>query len=126
MTTWLKIIMLCCFTFGIAIYGEYTISNDCRNVSQPLLQMEAALIAEDWEKAEQLFAEAQQLWQKPQLIWPLLIDHEDSRDIEISFVDLETALQLRQSNIARQELASLIYHIDHVHRQEQISWQNVL
>jgi len=124
--TWLKIILLSALTVGISAYSLHTISSDCHRVSAPLQQLEQALLAADWEQAGSLYAEAERLWQQPQRIWPLLIDHEDSLDIEISFVDLETALQLRDADAARQELAALLYHIDHVYRHERINWQNVL
>ncbi|MBQ3112717.1 MAG: DUF4363 family protein, partial [Firmicutes bacterium] len=98
MKTWLKIILLSALTVGISAYSLHTISSDCHRVSVPLQQLEQALLAADWQQADRLYAEAEQLWQQPQRIWPLLIDHEDSHDIEISFVDLATALQLRDAD----------------------------
>ena len=126
MRTWLKIVLLGGLCLGISAFASYTIASDCEAVSQPLRQMEQALLAEDWAAAESLFREAERQWQHPDQIWPLLIDHEDSHDIEISFVDLRSALDLRDADEARRELAALLYHIHHVWKHERISWQNVL
>lgn len=126
MKTWLKIALLGGLCLGIAAFASYTITSDCEAVSQPLRQMEQALLSEDWQAAEQLFRDAERQWQHPDKIWPLLIDHEDSHDIEISFVNLRSALALRDADEARRELAALLYHIQHVRKHERISWQNIL
>lgn len=66
------------------------------------------------------------LWEKAKRVWSALIDQDNLRDIEIAFVDLETAIRQQNPAEAEKELTQLKFYLLHVAESEKIYIENVL
>ncbi|MBQ6808669.1 MAG: DUF4363 family protein [Firmicutes bacterium] len=88
--------------------------------------LEEAIDAEDWERALEIFSHCEREWERVSSRWKAMINHEDMRDIEISFVDLRAVLEQQELNRAQQEMATLRYYMRHVPDNERVRLTNVL
>lgn len=113
---------------AIIILSVLTISylgNTTRKIDQILPHLEESISAENWPEAQLQYTAAKQIWDRANKILPTFINHDDMRDVQVAFVDLETAIQQQDKIEAGRELAALNFYIDHVLENEQLNLQNL-
>ena len=96
-----------------------------QNVEASLPTLAQALKGEDWEGARLSYDQSKETWEKTKKVWYVLIDHEDMRDIEISFVDLDTAIRQQDAIESERELAELQFFLSHVPDTERVDVTNI-
>lgn len=111
---------------GLCIFSQWHTMSQAENISELLTQVETAVDNDDWQQAKELLEQAKQKWQKTQKVWRALISHSDMKGVEMGFVDIETILNQQNTDKAQQELAMLIFFIDHVPENEALTLQNLL
>lgn len=89
-------------------------------------ELESAIDAGDWAFALEIFSHCEAEWERVSTRWKTMINHEDMRDIEISFVDMRAVLEQQELNRAQQEMATLRYYMLHVPDNERVRLTNVL
>lgn len=89
-------------------------------------ELSAAIDGEDWAQARQLFSHCQAEWEQISSRWKAIINHEDLRDIEISFVDMGIVLEQENLEEAQEEMATLRYYMLHVPDNEKLRLNNIL
>lgn len=102
------------------------IVNSARDIITRLDGLDEAVEAERWQEARSIYHEAEQEWQRVAARWKIIINHDDMRDIELGFVDLEIVLRQADSEEALRELSTLRYYLLHVPDNERVEWGNVL
>ena len=95
-------------------------------VAENFPALELAIRAEDWPEARRLFAETEQVWEEVRRIWPLMINEDEMRDVEISFVDMAVLLEQENGPRIMRELANLRYYLQSIPERATITWQNLL
>ncbi|MDO4581893.1 MAG: DUF4363 family protein [Bacillota bacterium] len=111
---------------AVCIASVAYIVNSAAYIGEPLPELQEALADEDWPRAELLFGDSYARWQQAREIWPLLINHDDMRDIEVSYIDTQTVLTQQSAAKAQKEVAALEFYIQHVAENERVSWQSVI
>jgi hypothetical protein len=122
----LIIIFLLALLTSLAVFSAVYIGKSAAQVADNFPAIAAAIAGEEWSQARALFAASRQRWQQVRKIWPMLINHDDMKDVEISFVALDVLLQQQDRERATQEIANLHYHLSHVPNNESFTWQNIL
>ena len=120
------IIILIILLASLAVFSATYITRSASEVAENFQAIATAIEREDWPQARVLFNESRQRWQQVSKIWPMLINHDDMRDVEISFVDMMVLLQQENRERAAREMANLRYYLDHVPDNESFTWQNIL
>ena len=120
------IILLIALLISLAVFSSAYIVSSAAGVAADFPALAAAIEREDWRQARALFAGSQRRWLRVRKIWPLLINHDDMRDVEISFVDLGVLLEQENRERAAREMANLRYYLEHVPDNESFTWQNIL
>ncbi len=123
-TMLLSTIVIVILVFCASSYRYISLSS--QNLSQQLPIINQAIKAEEWSTAASLFATCTADWQNISRIWLTLIDHQDMRDIEISFTDMQVLIDLQNKERALREMANLAYYIEQINNGEQLSLQNIL
>ena len=120
---WLSIAFI--LILAICILGQWCIADRTEAISSRLNPLQAAIDSENWQAAQENYDLAREEWQSTAKIWKVLINHDDMRDIEISFVDLHSLLQQKDKDKARQELESLFFYLNHVSENERLNIGNI-
>lgn len=110
---------------AVCIVSQWYIKNSTREICESLRPVETAIANEDWVTAQKSFNAAKTIWEKTSRVWRVLIDHEDMRDIEISFVDMEAVLRQQNRIQAEKEFDNLFFYISHVIENEKLDLQNL-
>ena len=116
----LVLILAACI--GVWSYLRDSAEQICAEVSA----VEEALWAEDWAAAEQGITQLEAEWQELAPRWAMLIDHQEMEDVEISLVDLKSAVRRRELQEALKEAAELEYFLRHTPDAERPAWENIL
>ncbi len=123
-TLLLTAIITVILVFCAGSYRYINLSAEQLNRQLPLINQ--AIEDENWPQAGRLFATCNADWQDISQIWFTLIDHQDMRDIEISFTDMQALINLQNKERALREMANLSYYINQINDGEQLSLQNIL
>jgi len=110
---------------GFTIWDVSFLSASSQDVIRELEFTNQALQEEDWEAAHDSFQLAHDKWEKYNHIWPMLIEHNEITDIEISFAKLNVLMDQKELNQAVLECTNLKYLLNHVARNEKINLQNI-
>ncbi len=111
---------------AICILSQWYVLHSAQNLHDSLIPVAKAIEEDNWQQARDSFALAKEKWQDTVKIWKIIINHQDMKDVEMSFVDLEAILEQDDRNHATQELATLFFFIDHVPENERINIGNLL
>lgn len=111
---------------AICILSQWYITSSAADIHASLMPCTKAIEQEDWLQAESSFAEAKTKWQQTQKLWRILINHQDMKDVEMSFVDMEAILQQNDQAKAAQELETLLFFIKHIPENERVNIGNIL
>lgn len=113
------------FILTVCILAQWYITNSTRQIYTSLLPIDAALINEDWETARISYDEAKEKWETTEPKWKLLINHEELRDIEIAFVDMNVLIKQQNQDEAKKELDNLLFYLNHVPENETFNIGNL-
>lgn len=108
----------------IGSYCYLKISAD--SVINVISQVETAVLADDWQQADEKFQNAQAIWNNHKNFWQCFLLHQEIDNIEISFKQLQGFLETRDTAQSLSSLYELSYSIDHVPDTERISFYNIL
>ena len=123
---WLPLTAVALVVILAACIGVWCYLRDsAEGVCMQLSAVEAALAAEDWEAAESALARVEAEWQELAPRWAMLIDHHEMEDVEISLVDLKSAVRRREKQEALKEAAELEYFLLHTPEAERPAWENI-
>lgn len=122
---WIILILILALA-ALAVFSYSYIINTAREIAVNFPGIAASIEQEDWRQARSLFNESKERWREVSKIWPMLINHDDMRDVEISFVDMEVLLTQENRERAAREVANLQYYLQHVPNNEQFTVQNIL
>lgn len=116
--------ILLILVLAICILSQWYIVNSADDIRAALAPVAQAIDDEDWEKADAGFAIAKNKWEKTQKIWKIIINHEDMKDVELSFVDMEAILKQEHRDPAKKELETLMFFINHVPENDKLNLGN--
>lgn len=123
--SWIIVILVLSLAV-LALFSYSYINTSAAKIAANFPGVAAAIEREDWQEARLLFNASRERWEQVSKIWPMLINHDDMRDVEISFVDMEVLLKQENRERAAREVANLQYYLKHVPNNEQFSLQNIL
>ena len=118
--------LLILLLFALCLLGVQYIQNSAEGIAAHFDDLEAAIDREDWQQALAVFDYCEAEWEHVSQRWKAIINHDDMRDIEISFVDLRTVLEQEELTDAQQEMSTLRYYMLHVPDNERVRLTNVL
>lgn len=121
---WLSVVFL--VILALCVLSEVFIINETENICLALAPMETALAEEDWDSAGACLSAAKTQWDKAEKIWRIVLNHDDMRDIEIGFVDMEDIISRNDRENAPKELADLLFYLRHVPESEKVDMGNLL
>jgi len=110
---------------ALCIISQWYIKTSTKEICETLQPIEIAIANEDWESAKNSFEAGKTVWEKTLRIWKVLIDHEDMRDIEISFVDMGVAIKQKDQAQAQKEYDNLVFYVNHVIENEKLDLKNL-
>lgn len=120
------ILLLLALLWAGCLFAVSYIQSTATAIADHFDSLEAAIDQEDWERAEKIFSHCEAEWEHVSLRWKAIINHDDLRDIEISFVEMEAVLEQQELIKAQQEMATLRYYMLHVPANERVRLNNVL
>ena len=120
------ILVLLCLLFAGCLLAVSYIQTTANAIAAHFDTLETAIDQEDWEQALELFSHCEAEWERVSLRWKAISNHDDLRDIEISFVEMKAVLEQRELIKAQQEMATLRYYMLHVPANERVRLNNVL
>ena len=109
-------------TLGVYCYLESSAETVCRELEGLALALEG----EDWQQAELALGQAEELWQQSRPRWAVLIDHKEMEDIDICFVDINSAIRRQDRDSALKEEAELEFFLRQAPDGERPGWDNIL
>ena len=125
MMKWLAVIGALALTLAASIGVWYYLRDSAEQLCRELEKVEQAVQREDWQEAERALDGVEQEWARLQRRWAMLIDHKEMEDIEISLVDLKSAVRGRQRQEALKEGAELAFFLRHTPDAERPGWDNI-
>lgn len=125
MKIYIFLIITALIVVGFTIWDVSFLSTSSQNVIQELEITNQALQAEDWEAAHASYQDVQDKWEEYNHIWPMLIEHREITDIEISFEKMNVLMEQEDMKQAIRECANLKYLLNHVARNEKINLENI-
>ncbi len=111
---------------ALSVLSINYLGDTTRRIDHILPQLEDSIAAENWSEAQLQYTAAKKIWDQANKILPTFINHDDMRDVQVAFVDLETAIKQQDKIEATRELAALHFYIDHVLENEHLNLQNLL
>ena len=111
----------------LIVGGSYVyVQRSAAEVATNFPALEAAIRAEQWPEARRLFAETEQVWQRVRRVWTTIINEDEMRDVEISFIDMNVLLEQENGERALREFANLRFYLQSIPEREIVNWQNLL
>jgi len=126
MKIYLYLIITALVVVGFSIWGVFFLSTSSEDVIQELETTNQALEIENWQVAQNSYQQVQEKWDHYNHIWPMLIEHREITDIEVSFEKMNVLMEQKDLELAIRECANLEYLLNHVARNEKINFQNIL
>ena len=120
------LILVLTLLLAICIFSQLYIIKSSETIRLTLAPIGNAIANDDWQKAQNSYDKASQQWETTKGKWKLLINHDDMRDIEISFVDMGVLLEQKNRDQAQKEFATLLFYLNHVPENERVSISNIL
>jgi hypothetical protein len=111
----------------IIVGGSYVyVQRSAAEVAENFPALEAAIYAEKWVEARRLFTETEQVWERVRRIWTAIINEDEMRDVEISFIDMSVLLEQENSERVMREFANLRFYLQSIPERTVVNWQNLL
>lgn len=104
----------------------HDIERSAESLAALLADLARAIDRQQWEQAQGLFAVCRDQWTPVARRWKMFVNHADMRDIEIGFIEMQTALDRRDWAKAQQEAATLRYYMLHIPEEESVRLTNIL
>lgn len=118
--------LLLVLVLAVCLCAFWYISVSAERIAVPFPALYEAIRAQDWTSARAVYDACKQEWQKTERMWRVMINHDDMRDLEVAFIDLDTAIRQQDGVEAERELAELEFFLDHVPDTERVDWGNIL
>ena len=112
-------------TVAFCLWGEHYLSRTAQDMQQPLADIEAALLAADWQQAGLLHSSLDHDWQHARKYWLGLGTHQEVADIDTALLSLRTFIQLEQKEDACDQLQLLRYFIIAPVDGNKLNWSNI-
>jgi len=122
----LRVLAVFFLLIAVCIAAQLQIRSADRSIGGELEAIGTAVTASGWQEALAAYDTAFAHWQKNTRIWKIIINHDDMRDIEISFVELESRLKEQDRDEALRELSTLLFFLHHVPESQRPEIGNVL
>ena len=102
------------------------IERSAEGLAAQLTDLARAIDRQQWERARSIFEACRDQWTPVARRWKMFVNHADMRDIEIGFIEMQTALDRRDQAKAQLEAATLHYYMLHIPEEESIRLTNIL
>lgn len=109
-----------------SLYSGRTVSQLTSSCIQQLSSAQQLARQDDWEQARSLTQQAFQRWQQRHFALYVLLRHEDTDDILISFRTVEQYLLLEEMDQYAAANITLITQLELLAEMEQVSLENIL
>jgi len=123
-----SILLLCLILLvilAVLLLSVWFITHSANRVTADYPRLKACIDNDDWAEADRIYTESIAMWNKVKRIWSTLIDQDNMRDIEIAFVDLQTAIDRQNTEEAQKELAQLEFYLKHIAESETLHIENI-
>lgn len=88
--------------------------------------VEQSISTQKWEVAQKELNTAQQRWDKNKTWWTVLLDHQETDNIDISLNRLEKYIETHDVSLSLGEVAALKIQVDHISDTEKLNLRNIL
>ena len=92
----------------------------------PLEAVEQSISTQKWEVAQKELNTAQQRWDKNKTWWTVILDHQETDNIDISLNRLEKYIETHDVSLSLGEVAALKIQVDHISDTEKLNLRNIL
>lgn len=107
-------------------WGIYLLlDKDSKNLLEPVQQILVSVENNSWEKTDEYLKKTNEIWERINTYWPLLINHKEMDQIEESINRLKSYLKQKDKTQSLAELYNLIYFIKHIPQKEAFNLQNI-
>lgn len=111
---------------GVCLGSYFYLVSSANSVLDIIPEIEEAVLEDDWQEAQEEFADAKETWDKHKNIWQCFLLHQEIDDIESAFMKLQGYIEAESTEETLSSLYDLAYSIDHVPDTERISLYNIL
>ncbi|MFZ5942627.1 MAG: DUF4363 family protein [Bacillota bacterium] len=118
-------IIITLFILGLSFFSVYILDNTAAVLIDLLGGVEAAILNEDWNNAEQRLAVLEKRWEKTHFLWSMLIEHNEIDNIDISIAHIKSYVKFKASNDAFAEVSALYKIFEHIPAMEKFRIQNI-
>ena len=119
------IIVILIFILAACVFSQWFVLHSTDEMLAAAEPIRNAIANNDWQQANTQLQQVNHSWNKAQKIWKAISDHEDTRDVEISLVDMQVAIQQQDAATAQKELESLLFYLNHIRENEKLYWENI-
>jgi len=88
--------------------------------------VEQSISTQKWEVAQKELNTAQQRWDKNKTWWTVILDHQETDNIDISLNRLEKYIETHDVSLSLGEVAALKIQVDHISDTEKLNLRNIL
>ena len=110
---------------AIAVGSLFFILSVSNNIFNNLEKLEKNVSTENWDEAEITFKKIQKEWEKGKSFFPLLVDHANLHDLNITLTRISSLLRVRFKREILPEISVAKELSKEIYQQEKFSLKNV-
>jgi hypothetical protein len=109
---------------GLAINGY--LARSAAQLEEKLALMQELVGTDDWDAAQQVFAQFSQRWEDVQRHWAILINHQEIDELQLLFGRIEQYIIAENRALALAELEAARLLVRHIPEKENVNLTNIL
>ena len=120
-TVFIIIILIVVLSLG----GVLFVNNIIEDLNNNLTQLEKVVNKGRWNEAKTIYNKIEKSWERATNIFPLILDHAEFHDLEITLARMETYVDQKENNNLLPEINITLKLLENIKKQQKISLQNV-
>lgn len=124
---WLNITVtiIIIFIVLLSLGGIFYVNNTTAGLNEDLSVMEESINNGQWNKARETFKKVNKSWEQATNIFPLILDHAELHDLEITLARIESYIEQKDKANILPEIKISLELLKNIKKQQKMSLQNI-